>query len=72
MTNTELKKLLDRGDYVKIARMVGYEDINYGRVYVCKVLSGRITGTKGKAKEIIEAALVVAEQNARGGKSVKN
>ncbi|OFX62670.1 MAG: hypothetical protein A2066_18725 [Bacteroidetes bacterium GWB2_41_8] len=68
MTNDELKKLLDSGDYVKIARLAGYTDLTYGRKYVYRVLSGRITGKKGKAKEIIDAAHVIAERNAKNGK----
>ena len=71
MTNEELRKLLDTGDYVKIARMVGYEDLNYGRNYVYQVISGRRGCKKGKGKEIIEAANVIAERNAKDGKSSK-
>jgi len=71
MTNDELKKLLDKGDYVKIARIAGYKDLTYGRRYVYKVLSGAITGTKGKAKEIIEAAHTIAERNAANGKTAE-
>jgi hypothetical protein len=69
MTNEELKKLLDNGDYVKIARMAGYTNLTDGRRYVYKVLSGRITGTKGKAKDIIDAAHIIAARNAGNGKS---
>ena len=69
MTNDELKKLLDRGDYVKIARIAGYTNLTDGRKYVYKVLSGAITGTKGKAKEIIAAAHTIAERNAANGKT---
>jgi len=68
MTNEEIKLLLDTGDYVKIARIAGYSDLTYGRKYVCRVLSGQYTGTKGKAKAIIEAAHVVAARNAANGK----
>ncbi len=68
MTNDELKKFLDRGDYVKIARIAGYTDLTEGRKYVYRVLSGRISGKKGKAKEIIDAAHVIAERNAANGK----
>jgi len=68
MTTDELKLLLDTGDYVKIARIVGYSNLTYGRTYVYRVLSGRITGTKGMAKEIIKAAHVVAERNRANGK----
>jgi len=71
MTIDELKLLLDTGDYVKIARIVGYSNLKYGRTYVYRVLSGRITGTKGKAKEIIDAAHVIAARNAANGKSTK-
>lgn len=70
MTNTELKLLLDCGDYVKIARIAGYTDLTYGRKYVYKVLSGRISGKKGRAKDIIDAAHEVAERNAKNGKSI--
>ena len=69
MANQELKNLLDRGDYVKIARIVGYKDLTEGRKYVYKVLSGKITGKKGKAKEIIEAAHTIAKRNAANGKT---
>ena len=69
MTNEELKKLLDKGDYVKIARLCGYKDLTYGRKYVYRVLSGKLTGTKGKSKEIIDAAHVIAERNAQNGKT---
>lgn len=72
MTNVELKQLLDRGDYMKIARIVGYKNLTYGCSYVWRVLDGRITGTRGKAKEIIDAAHVVAQRNAEDGKSEKN
>ena len=69
MTIDELKKLLDSGDYIKIARLAGYEDLTYGRKYVYRVLSGRITGKKGKAKKIIEAAHKIADRNAKNGKT---
>lgn len=69
MTNNELKKLLDRGDYIKIARLVGYSNLEYGRKYVYRVLSGGVSGKKGKAKEIIEAAHEIAERNAANGKT---
>jgi hypothetical protein len=68
MTNDELKLLLDTGDYVKIARIAGYSDLTYGRTYVYKVLSGRISGKKGKAKDIIDAAHIIAARNAGNGK----
>jgi len=63
MNISEIKKLLDRGDYIKIARIVGYKDLNGGRKYVYRVLSGKITGNKGIAKKIVEAAQVVALRN---------
>lgn len=69
MTNDELKNLLDSGDYVKIARLAGYTDLTYGRKYVYRVLSGRITGKRGKGKEIIEHAHTIAERNAANGKT---
>lgn len=69
MTNEELKKLLDKGDYVKIARLAGYKNLTDGRRYVYKVLSGRISGNKGIAKKIIEAAHEIAARNAANGKS---
>lgn len=69
MTIDELKLLLDTGDYVKIARIVGYTDLKYGRTYVYRVLSGRISGKKGKGKEIIDAAHVVAQRNLANGKT---
>jgi hypothetical protein len=65
----ELRKLLDRGDYVKIARMVGYTDLTNGRRYVYKVISGRISGEKGKAKDIIDAANIIARSNLASGKT---
>jgi hypothetical protein len=68
MTNEELKQLLDRGDYVKIARMAGYKDLTDGRRYVYKVLAGRISGRRGIAKKIIEAAHEMAARNAANGK----
>lgn len=67
MTIQEIKNLLDRGDYVKIARMVGYTDLSYGRTYVYMVLSGRRNAKKGIGKKIIEAALVVATRNTSNG-----
>lgn len=63
MTNEELKSKLDHGDYVKIARMVGYTDITDGRKYVSRVLAGKISGTKGLAKQIVDAAHTIATQN---------
>ncbi len=71
MTNDELKRLLDRGDYVKIARLAGYaeSDLTDGRKYVYKVMSGRITGNSGIGKKIIEAAHVIAARNAANGKT---
>jgi len=69
MTNEELKKMLDTGDYVKIARIVGYKDLTNGRKYVYRVLSGRITGKTGKAKEIIDAAHEIASRNSKNGHS---
>lgn len=68
MTLEDAKKLLDRGDYVKIARMAGYSDLTEGRKYVYKVLSRRIKGTRGKSKDIIEATLIIAQRNADNGK----
>jgi len=68
MTNEEIKLLLDTGDYVKIARIVGYTNLKHGRKYVYTVLSGRITGKTGKAKKIIDAAHVIAARNAANGK----
>jgi len=72
MTTDELKLLLDNGDYIKIARIVGYTDLTNGRKYVYRVLSGRITGTKGKAKVIIEVAHTLAERNRANGKTDVN
>lgn len=68
MTNNELKKLLDRGDYIKIARLVGYSNLEQGRKYVYRVLSGRISGKRGKAKKIIDAAHEIASRNKANGK----
>lgn len=69
MTKDELKKLLDNGDYIKIARLVGYTDLTYGRKYVYRVLSGAISGNKGKGKLIMDAAHVIAQRNAQNGKT---
>lgn len=68
MTIDELKKMLDRGDYVKIARIAGYKDLKKGRKYVYDVMSGRISGKRGIGKKIIDAAHEVAERNAKNGK----
>lgn len=68
MTNQELKNLLDRGDYVKIARIAGYTNLTEGRKYVYQVLSGRISGKRGKARKIIDAAHIIAARNADNGK----
>lgn len=51
MTIDELKKLLDRGDYIKIARIAGYTDLKKGRMYVYSVLSGRRNARKGIEKK---------------------
>jgi len=72
MTIEELKKMFDRGDYVKIARMVGYTDLKKGRKYVYDVMSGRIQGRIGIGKKIIEAAHAVANINAESGKISAN
>jgi len=68
MVLEELKKMLDRGDYVKIARMVGYTDLKAGRTYVYDVMRGRIQGKRGIGKKILEAAHTVANLNAETGK----
>jgi hypothetical protein len=69
MVLEEIKKMLDRGDYVKIARMAGYTDLKAGRTYVYDVMSGRIQGKRGIGKKILEAAHTVANLNAETGKS---
>ena len=68
MENNELKKMLDSGDYVKIARIAGYTNLTDGRKYVYRVLSGRISGKRGIGKKIIDAAHEIAERNAKNGK----
>lgn len=72
MRTDELKLLLDKGDYIKIARIVGYTNLTDGRRYVYRVMSGRITGKSGKAKLIIEAARVIATRNKANGKTDVN
>ena len=67
MTIEEIKKLLDRGDYIKIARIVGYVNLTEGRKYVYKVLSGKIKGSRGIGKRIIEAAEFIAQRNTVNG-----
>ena len=69
MTIEGLKKLLDRGDYVKIARIAGYTDLKMGRMYVYSVLSGRRNSQKGIGKKILDAAHIIAARNAENGKS---
>ena len=69
MVLEEIKKMLDRGDYVKIARIAGYTDLKKGRKYVYDVMSERIQGKRGIGKKIIEAAHIVATLNAETGKS---
>jgi len=72
MTIEELKKMFDRGDYVKIARMVGYTDLKQGRKYVYDVMCGRIQAKRGIGKNILEAAHTIADINAKTGKSAIN
>ncbi len=72
MTTEELKKMLDRGDYVKIARIAGYLDLKKGRKYVYDVMSGRISGKKGIGKKIIDAAHKIAQRNSENGKASTN
>ena len=72
MVLEELKKMLDHGDYVKIARMVGYTNLKKGRIYVYQVMKGRIQGKRGIGKKILEAAHTVANLNAETGKSANN
>lgn len=71
MTLDELKRVLDHGDYVKIARLAGYEDLEKGRKYVYKVLAGRIKGFSGISKKILEAAEIIAKRNIENGKTKK-
>jgi hypothetical protein len=70
MTIQEIKKLLDSGDYKKIARLVGYTDERWGSQYVSEVLNGKVTGTRGKAKAILEAAESIALRNQKEGKQL--
>jgi hypothetical protein len=63
MTITEIKNLLDTGDYVKIARHAGYSDLRAGSQYVYMILSGRRNATKGKAKKILNIAEATAINN---------
>lgn len=72
MTIEELKKLLDRGDYIKIARIAGYTDLKKGRMYVYSVLSGRRNSQKGIGKKILDAAHIIAARNAENGKSTNH
>jgi hypothetical protein len=52
MTIGEIKKLLDRGDYIKIARIAGYKNVRAGSHYVYDVMNGRRNSNKGKGKKI--------------------
>lgn len=72
MTIEEIKKSLDKGDYIKIARQVGYEDLTEGRKYVARVMAKKkIKGTRGLGKAIIEAAEKLAIQNINDSKNSK-
>jgi hypothetical protein len=67
MSIEEIKKMLDHGDYIKIARMVGYENLTDGRKYVYRVMCGKIKGNRGLGKRIIEAAEFIAQRNTANG-----
>jgi hypothetical protein len=69
MTIGEIKKLLDRGDYIKIARIAGYKNVRAGSHYVYDVMNGRRNSNKGKGKKILEAAELIASQNFVAGKT---
>jgi hypothetical protein len=71
MTVAEIKKLLDHGDYLKIARLAGYTNLKSGRRYAYEVLNGRRNANKGAGKRIFEAAQHIAEQNFVAAKSNK-
>ena len=72
MNISEIKNLLDRGDYVKIARIAGYTDLTKGRKYVYNVMCGRIAGKRGIGKKILEAAIFIAQRNTENGKPIHN
>jgi len=71
MTLEDTKKFLDKGDYVKIARMAELSPGTRGRQYVYEVINGRRKAIRGKAKKVIECAIVMAKQNIKNGKTVE-
>jgi hypothetical protein len=71
MTIAEVKKYLDKGDYVKIARMSGLKPGRNSRQYVYEVLKGNYKALRGKAKRIIENAEIIANQNKETGKTIE-
>lgn len=68
MTNEDIKRFLDRGDYIKIARLAGYENTKNGRIYVYSVLSGRSSKTSIMAKNVLKYAKEIAIENQSQGK----
>lgn len=68
----DVKNLLDRGDYVKIARIASTENRKTNRQYVYKVMSGKIKAKRGLGKRIFEVAKHIARVNADGGKLPEN
>lgn len=68
MELSEIKRFLDRGDYVKIARLVGYENLTTGRKTVYRVLTGNYPQDSFLARDIIKNAEKVATQNQENGK----
>jgi hypothetical protein len=73
MTIDEIKKLLDNGDYVKIARLAGLEPGKNSRQYVYKILSGKYKykSVRGKAKLVVECAEIIAKRNLDNGKTIE-
>lgn len=63
MTREEIKKWLDDGDYIKIARRCAARGRNTSRVYVCDVMNGRRKYAKGVGKMIMEEAELIAIGN---------
>ena len=68
MELSEIKKYLDRGDYVKIARLAGYENLTTGRKTVYRILSGRYPSDGPFQKMILQKAEEVADHNRNSGK----
>lgn len=67
MVNKLIKSFLNHGDYVKIAKTVGYTNPQAGRVYVGHVINGNVPANRGLALDILKAAKVLAKFNQAGG-----